>query len=144
MTAEEEPASAVTVKVKDLTPRSKSVNLTVKVVSKGETRDITSSRDGNEHKVAEALVGDETGVIYMTLWDDNIDKVNTGDTLSITNGYVNLFQGSMRLNIGRYGRLETLEESPIEEVNEENNVSNKKFSFGRRPFGNTARRMRRY
>jgi replication factor A1 len=60
----------------------------------------------------------------MTLWDDNIDKVNEGDTLNVKNGYVRPFKGSMRLNIGRYGTLEPAQ-TPLGDVNTQNNLSDK-------------------
>jgi hypothetical protein len=60
----------------------------------------------------------------MTLWDDNIDKVNEGDTVGVKNGYVRPFKGSMRLNIGRYGTLEP-SQTPLGEVNTTNNLSDK-------------------
>jgi replication factor A1 len=117
-------ASAPAVKVSDLGPYSKQVNTTVKVVQKGEARETVSRQDGTTHRVLDALVGDETGTIYMTLWDDNIDKVNEGETVSVKNGYVRPFKGSMRLNIGRYGTLEPAE-SAVGEVNTQNNLSDK-------------------
>ena len=120
------------IKIEELTPNSREINLTVKVVSKSQVRNVTSGRDYSIHRVADALVGDETGCIYLTLWDDNIDKINEEATLRITNGYVNLFRGNMRLNIGRYGSFELLEESPITEVNTENNVSDKRYEQERR------------
>ena len=120
------------VKVSELTPDSKAVNVTVKVVSKGEVRNTTSGRDFTAHRVVDALVGDETGCIYLNLWDDNIEKVNEGGTLNIKNGYVNLFRGNMRLNIGRYGSFETVKESKIEELNTENNLSSKRYEQERR------------
>ena len=122
----------VNVKVGELTPNSKAVNVTAKVVSKGEVRSITSGRDYSPHRVVDALVGDETGCIYLNLWDDNIDKVKEGETLNIKNGYVNLFRGSMRLNIGRYGSFEAVIESPIKEVNTQNNLSSKQYEQERR------------
>lgn len=126
-----EPVEA---KVGDLTPQSKAVNVTAKVVSKTEIREIPMGRDGSPHKVCDALVGDETGVVYLTLWDDNIEKVNEQDTIRIENGYVTLFKGNIRLNIGKYGKLEQAE-TPIEaEVNTENNVSSKTYEQQRRPF----------
>ena len=66
----------VEAKVGELTPQSRAVNVTAKVVSKSEIREIPMGRDGSAHKVCDALVGDETGVVYLTLWDDNITKVN--------------------------------------------------------------------
>ncbi len=78
------------------------------------------------------MVGDETGCLYMTLWDDKIDAINEGATMSITNGYINLFRGNMRLNIGKYGSYELVDDSPIDEVNTENNLSDKKYEEERR------------
>jgi replication factor A1 len=124
----------VEAKVGELTPQSRAVNVTAKVVSKSEIRDIPMGRDGSPHKVCDALVGDETGSIYLTLWDDNIEKVNEDDTLRIENGYVTLFKGNMRLNIGKYGKMATAEEPLEGEVNTENNVSSKTYDQPRRSF----------
>ena len=124
----------VEAKVGELTPQSRAVNVTAKVVSKSEVRDIPMGRDGSAHKVCDALVGDETGSIYLTLWDDNIDKVNEDDTIRIENGYVTLFKGNMRLNIGKYGKMMPAEEPLEGEINTENNVSSKTYDQPRRPF----------
>lgn len=124
----------VDTKVGELTPRSRAVNVIAKAVSKSEVRNVTSRRDSTAHRVCDALVGDETGCVYLTLWDDNIEKVNEGDTVSIKNGYVTLFRGNMRLNVGRYGTLE-IAEKPLEvDVNTENNLSNKTYEQRRRPY----------
>jgi replication factor A1 len=126
-----EPVDA---KVSELTPTSRAVNVIAKAVSKSEVRNIATGRDGAPHRVCDALVGDETGCIYLTLWDDNIEKVNEGDTVNVKNGYVNLFRGNMRLNVGRYGTLE-IAEQPLEgEVNTENNMSTKVYERERRPY----------
>jgi replication factor A1 len=123
----------------------------VKVVSKTEPREVTSRSDGSAHRVCEALVGDETGSLYLTLWDDAIDDVVEEQVLKITNGYVNLFRGSMRLNIGRYGSSEVVEEAPFEDVNLDNNLSSKQFERpqrgygrGRGSYGDRDRGRRRY
>ena len=128
---EGQPPAAVNVKVEGLGPESRQVNVTVKVVSKGQARETVSRRDGSTHRVVDALVGDETGSVYLTLWDDNIDKVNENDTINVKNGYISLFRGSMRLNIGRYGSLETGAQ-PIENVNADNNLSNKEYPMPER------------
>jgi len=131
MASEVPPVGAETVKVQSLDPQSRQINVTVKVVSKSPVRETVSRSDGSAHRVSDALVGDETGVIYLTLWDDNIEKVNEGDIISIKNGYVSLFKGSMRLNIGRFGSFERAEAS-LPEVNTKNNLSEKRFEQERR------------
>lgn len=120
--------------VEELTPRSRSVNITVKVISIYPTRDVTSRRDGSSHRVAEALVADETGSVLLTLWNETIDEVNEEDAYEVRNGYVTLFRGSMRLNIGRYGSL-TASEEVIDETNVENNMSDRQYEEEQRSYG---------
>jgi replication factor A1 len=126
-----EPVEA---KVGELTPQSRAVNITAKVVSKTEVREIPMGRDGSPHKVSDALIGDETGVVYLTLWDDNIEKINEGDSVRVENGYVTLFKGNIRLNTGKYGKLELAAEPLTVEANTENNVSSQTYEQQRRPF----------
>ena len=118
-------------KVGNLNPGSRSLNLTVKVISKNPVREVVSRSDGSSHRVTEALVGDETGTILLTLWDDTIESVSEGDVVNVNNGYVRLFRGSMRLNIGRFGSLEASEED-VEEVNTANNMSDREYEQERR------------
>ncbi|MFQ6053100.1 MAG: hypothetical protein ACE5OO_02565 [Candidatus Bathyarchaeia archaeon] len=123
-------------KVGELRTYSRRVNLVGKIVEKGEERQVVSRSDGSSHRVAEALIGDETACVLLTLWDDDIDRFGVGDVIQISNGYANLFRGSLRLNIGRYGSAEKIDEE-IEEVNTENNLSMKRY-------GDTYRRNRGY
>jgi replication factor A1 len=114
----EEPAE---LKVKDLTPETKSVNLTVKVVSVGEPEAVPARGGGVRH-VTEARVGDETATVVMSLWEKQSDGISEGTVLRIENGYVSLVRGRMRLNVGKYGRM-TPTDTAIEEVNTEENLS---------------------
>ncbi len=130
----------VDAKIGELNPSSRAVNVLAKLVSKSEIRNVAAGRDGEPHKVSDAMVGDETGCIYLTLWDDNIEKVKDGDTIMIKNGYINLFRGNMRLNVGRYGTLEISETPLAGEVNSENNMSTQVYEQPRRPFRGGDRR----
>ena len=134
MAFRERRRSAENVKVEKLEPSSRDVNVLVKVVSKSAVRGTMSGRS-----VADALVGDETGCIYLTLWEDNIGKVKEGDTITIKNGYVSLFRGSMHLNIGRYGSFAPAE-APISEVKIDNNLSDRRFEEQTRYRGSGYRR----
>ncbi len=124
-------------KVNELRPFQKKVELNVKVLEKNEIREVTSKLDNSSHKVTEALVGDETGTILLTLWDDMIDRVETDKTYKINNAYTSLFKNTLRLNIGRYGELSDSDEE-VSEVNKDNNLSDKEFEQRGR-FGNRNR-----
>jgi replication factor A1 len=120
-------------KVKDLTPQSKKANVLVKVTSVGAPKEIPSRFGGEAKKVAEATVGDETGIVILSLWQDQIGSVQEGDVLSIENGYISLVQGHMRLNVGKYGKM-TKSDKDIPNVNSEVNVSAAEHEQERRSF----------
>ena len=130
------------VKIGDLTQYSRKVYTVAKVISKTEEREVTSRSDMSTHRVAEALIADETGSIYLTLWDDILDQVEDDQILNIKDAYVNLFRGSMRLNLGRYGSYELLDEAPFDDVDLDNNLSSKVFE--RQPRGYDRGRSRGY
>jgi len=108
--------------IEQLRPYQKKVNITVKALSKNEVREVTSKLDDSSHKVTEAIVGDATGTVMLTLWDDDIGKVEDGKSYEIVNGYTSLFKNFLRLNIGRYGELKDAE-AEVTEVNESNDLS---------------------
>lgn len=113
-------------KIRDLTTYSRRVNLVAKILELGDSREVSSSSDGQLHRVAEALVGDETGTVLLTLWDENIDRFSVGDVVEVENGYAGTFRGSLRLNVGKYGNIEK-KNVTIEEVNTENNLSEREY-----------------
>jgi len=112
--------------ISELRPFAKKVDVAVKAISKGEIRDVVSKQDNTPLRVTEILVGDKSGVIQLTLWNDDIEKVEEGKCYKISNGYTTTFRNSLRLNIGKYGTLESSEDD-IKEVNTENNISEKEF-----------------
>ncbi len=128
-----ERAPAVSVKVKDLTPQSRRVNVVVKVMSVGEAKEIPNRFGGESKKVAEARVGDETGTVLLSLWQEQIGSVSAEDVLSIENGYVSLVQGHMRLNIGKYGKM-TKTETAMPSINTEVDLSAAEHQQERRSF----------
>ncbi|MEM2976570.1 MAG: single-stranded DNA-binding protein, partial [Thermoplasmata archaeon] len=91
-------------KIKDLTPQHSRVNVLAKVVKLGDVREVPS-RYGPPRRVSDTVIGDETGTIVMSLWQEQVGTVKEGDVIYIDNGYISLFRGHMRLNIGKYGTL---------------------------------------
>jgi len=77
-------------KIGDLKPSLRNIRTVVKVVSVGEVRTIVSRRDGSEHKVTEAFVGDETGSILLTLWDNQINAFSKDSVYDISGAYTSL------------------------------------------------------
>ncbi len=74
--------------VKNIVPGMRNVEITGKVVRKYEVKNFeTPKRSG---RVASLLLGDETGMIRVVLWDDMVeyfDKIEEGMTIKIINAY---------------------------------------------------------
>ncbi len=124
--------------IAELSPRSRSVNVKVHVIEKGEENEVVSRKDGSTYRVAEALVGDSSGCVLMSLWNEDIALVEEGGNYQILNGYVSIFKNSMRLNLGRNGQLEKIDEEI--EANQEVNMSEKEFENRFRPRREDSRR----
>ncbi|MEM0130071.1 MAG: OB-fold nucleic acid binding domain-containing protein [Thermoplasmatales archaeon] len=121
-------------KVKDLNSGSKRVTVLAKVLSVGEPREI-QTRYGEKKTVAEAVLGDETGKVTMSLWEDQAKQIENGSSIRVENGYVSFVRGHMRLNVGKYGSIKKAD-SEISEINESLDMSEKEYSpeeTGRRP-----------
>ncbi len=85
------------------------INLRATITSKENPRSV-NYKTGGTGEVCTAVISDDTGEIKLTLWNDEIDKVEVGDTVEIANGYTSEFKGEVQLNIGKYGNM-TVEKS---------------------------------
>jgi len=95
-------------KISDLSEGVRVPEIDVEIVDKSETREFVG-RYGGGGKVCDATVKDDTGEIKLTLWNKEIDQVQVGDKVRITNGYVKEWHDRLQLSAGRYGKLEVIE-----------------------------------
>lgn len=115
-------------KVKELGPKEKGFNILVKVVSKDAPRQVFSAKTGITYDVVYTVVGDETGVINMSLWGENIRKIKEGDVILIKGAYTGLFNNHLQLNVSKKGKIGKSKKKMIK-VNEENNVSARRLQL---------------
>jgi replication factor A1 len=94
--------------VRDLKPGMSHVNMTVKVLSASESKQVVTSA-GVDHEILQLEVGDKSGSIKLVLWDEKIiPDLKVGDTVRIENGFVTSFKGAWRINVGRYGEAKKI------------------------------------
>lgn len=108
-------------KINEIKAYQKKIDFTALVLEKTELRKVVSKLDDVEHKVCEALVGDETGTVLLTLWDQAIDSLEVGKVYSFKNLYSSEFKKSTRLNLGRFGEFKLVDKKI--DVNKENKIS---------------------
>lgn len=80
------------------------IHLVGKILDMADTRTF-QRKDNSTGKVRNLTLGDPTGKIRLTLWDENVehvDQLNLGDTIEITGGYSkeNSFNNQVEINLG--------------------------------------------
>ncbi|HEX9677584.1 OB-fold nucleic acid binding domain-containing protein [Nitrososphaera sp.] len=91
-------------KISELKPGMRNVSVTGKIDSVGQPRTV-NLKSGGTNNVADAIISDESGSIKLSLWGDDIDKVQPGDKVSIENGYINTFKGENSISVGKFGKM---------------------------------------
>ena len=91
--------------ISDLRDGMRKIDVEAVVSEISETREV-NLRTGETARVAEATISNQSGEIKLSLWNDDIEKVTRGSTVKISNGYTNSFRGEVKLNVGKYGKLE--------------------------------------
>ncbi|XP_010540464.1 PREDICTED: uncharacterized protein At4g28440-like [Tarenaya hassleriana] len=126
-----EKRKPVFITVNQLKPGTDGHNLTIKVVDlktvlqKGGSGNGAASASApqlRQSRIAECLIGDETGTIVFTARNDQVDVMTPGTTLNIRNAKIDMFKGSMRLAVDKWGRIEVTEPADFT-VKEDNNLS---------------------
>ncbi|KAK2977760.1 hypothetical protein RJ640_016149 [Escallonia rubra] len=122
--AEQQKKQPVFVKVEQLRPGANGLNLTVKVISSKMImqRGRSDGIQGRQMRIAELLVGDETGMIVFTARNDQVDLMKEGATVILRNAKIDMFKGSMRLAVDKWGRVEVTEPASFT-VKEDCNLS---------------------
>jgi replication factor A1 len=91
-------------KISELKLGMNEINLTAKVSSISEPRDVRTKL-GYQTRVATATIEDDSGQIPLTLWGKQIDEIAEGDSVEIKEGYVTEFRGELQLNVPRKGEI---------------------------------------
>ncbi len=103
----------VNVKIKDLKEGMSDVNVRGRVL---EVRDpkIVQTRRGPK-RISEAIVGDETGRVKLTLWGEHAGTLEEGEAVEISGAWTTSYRGEVQLNVGYKGNIERLDNGEVPE-----------------------------
>ncbi|WP_257627886.1 single-stranded DNA binding protein [Haloplanus salinarum] len=102
-----------TYRIEDLSLGLSDVNLRGRVLATDSVRTFDRD-DGSEGRVANLTLGDETGRIRVTLWDERADRateLDAGTSVEVVDGYVRERDGDLELHVGSRGAVEEIDES---------------------------------
>ncbi|MEC8996852.1 MAG: hypothetical protein VYE80_00095 [Candidatus Thermoplasmatota archaeon] len=112
-------------KIDELTPRTGRISMPVKILSLEEPRAMD-----NGTVICEGLVGDETGTVIMSFWNDECETVKDGMTISLKDARANLVRGHMRISLGKHGSMEKTK-SEFDMIKESVNISDLEYEMPR-------------
>jgi ssDNA-binding replication factor A large subunit len=96
------------VKIKDLSPHSRGVSVAGRVAQKWEIKEF--DKNGRKGRVANLLLGDETGVVKLVFWNDQVDvfeELKQGDILVVRNPFAKAgWQGRLELQLNEQSQLQ--------------------------------------
>jgi replication factor A1 len=92
--------------IKDLQPRQGFDVIEGEIIEKGDVREF--QKFGKPGRVCTAVIQDSSGKCNFSLWNDEIEMLNVGDKVKVTDGYANEWQGEVQISAGRNGKLEVL------------------------------------
>ncbi|CAI9756466.1 unnamed protein product [Fraxinus pennsylvanica] len=127
-TVKKELRKPVFVKIESLKPGTNGHTLVVKVVSSNPVLNrkprnpMFRGSQNHNTRISECLVGDETGTILFTARNEQVDMMQPGDSVVLRNAKIDMFKGSMRLAVDKWGRVDVFEPATFG-VKEDNNLS---------------------
>lgn len=106
-------------KIENIVPEMRKVNLQARVVSITDANTFERD-DGDEGKVQNVVLGDDTGTIRLTLWDEQTEiaeKVEEGDAISVSGAYtVEDNRENAELRLGDEAQVKMADEDEVPEV----------------------------
>jgi len=95
--------------INEIQPRQGKIDVEeASIIEKDKPREF--EKFGKTGRVCNAVLKDNSGEIKLTLWNDEVDLVDVGDKVKITNGYCGEYQGEKQLTAGKFGKLEVIKE----------------------------------
>ncbi len=111
-------------KVENIVPEMRKVKLKARVVNIGDINTFERDDEEEDGKVQNLTLGDETGTIRVTLWDEQTEiaeKIDEDDVIEISGAYtVEDNQGNAELRLGDEVQVKMADEDDIGEVKDPN------------------------
>jgi len=123
--AKQNPAEPTSTLIKDLRIGMKKVNLDAQVIEVPKPQ-MVHTQFGNSALLTNAWIEDETGKIKLSLWDQQVNSINTGDTIQIKNATVAAFKGEPQLRLGKNATITVTQRDPAKAEKATKTTSTKK------------------
>ncbi|MHA1132569.1 MAG: hypothetical protein ACTSQI_05590 [Candidatus Helarchaeota archaeon] len=103
--------------IAEIRPGMGGINIRGRVLQMEMPRTVRSKK-GVPLRVCDAIVGDKSGRIPLTLWQKAIFLIKLGQVVEIKDAYATEFRGITKLTLGRNGRIEIIDDPDFPSMHE--------------------------
>jgi replication factor A1 len=98
-------------KILDLKEGEDNVSIKARVIKVSEPK-IIQTRKGPK-TISEAVIGDETGRVKLTLWGKHAGTLKEGETVEISGAWTTQYRGDVQVNVGYKGEIKNIPEEEV-------------------------------
>jgi len=110
-------------KVENIVPDMRKVNIKARVMNVSDINTFEREEDEEDGKVRNMTLGDDTGTVRLSLWDEQTEiaeKVDEDDAIGISGAYtVEDNQGNAELRLGDSAQVKMIDDDEVPEVETE-------------------------
>ncbi len=103
-------------KISDLKDGMENVSVKVRVIEVSKPKVIQTRR--GPRTISEAIVGDESGRVKLTLWGRHAGSLKEGEVVEIRGAWTTSYRGVIQLNVGNRGRITPLSDDSAPQSHE--------------------------
>ncbi|MDT7889166.1 MAG: OB-fold nucleic acid binding domain-containing protein [Desulfurococcales archaeon] len=106
-------------KIGDLKPGVENINIRGRIISVSPPKTIQTK--GGLRTISEAVIGDETGRVKMTLWGKHAGSLKEGEAVEVRNAWTSAYRGEVQVNVSSKTELQVIgndEAPPIDQIPE--------------------------
>lgn len=104
------------------------VNMHLKVGTITITRERRRYDGGAMNRVAEVVVGDQYGCVKLMAFDEQLDLIKEGETITLRNAHANVVKEHLRLEVDRWAKVEKSTQK-VATINTSNNASDIEYEL---------------
>lgn len=104
------------IRIIDLKPNLENVSVKGRVLETSPPKVINTKK--GVRTISNAVIGDETGRVQVTLWGSKAGTLNKDDIVEIEGAWTSSYRGKVQLNIGRTTSVKTVEDNNIPSADE--------------------------
>jgi replication factor A1 len=94
-------------KIGEIQPNKRNIEVQGTLKEAGDVR--TFDRFGGEGRLRTYTLEDDSGSVALTLWDDDVDVYEVGDTIQIENANSKLWKNQVQISTSRKSVIKKLE-----------------------------------